>query len=191
MVLRVVESGSAPSLVLAFREGRPEAPTALWQRFGQRIHRLVLRTLGSDDAVEDLVQEAFTRVLERVTSLRQEDALEGFVVAITLNTVRLELRRRRRRRFFAFLLPSEAPRAADPSLPHEVKQLFAELETLTVEQRLAFTLRHLEQLELTEVAQAMGVSLATAKRRLAEAKAALDARFVEQTPLSGKAGRHG
>ena len=191
MALRVVHSEETTGLVLAFREGRGDAPTALWLRFGQRIHRLVLRTLGPDDAVEDLVQESFTRVLERVTSLRDDRALEGFVVAITLNTVRLELRRRRRRRFFAFLLPTEEPTMDDSSIQLDVKQLFAELDTLTVDQRLAFTLRHLEQLELTEVAEAMGVSLATAKRRIAEAKAELDERFSEPALLGGKAGRHG
>jgi RNA polymerase sigma-70 factor, ECF subfamily len=191
MVFRVVRNENTPSLVLAFREGERGAATALWHRFGQRIHRLVLRTLGPDDAVEDLVQESFTRVLQRITSIRQEAALEGFVVAITLNTVRLELRRRRRHRFFSFLLPSEEPVAEDTSVQLDVKRLFAALDFLTVDQRLAFTLRHLEQLELTEVAVAMGVSLATAKRRVGQAKDALEERLGEPTAKGGRKGRHG
>ncbi|MCA2980013.1 MAG: sigma-70 family RNA polymerase sigma factor [Myxococcaceae bacterium] len=191
MALRVVQQDEA-ELLRAFRDGRREAPTALWRRFGMRIHRLVLRTLGPDDAVEELAQEAFTRVLERVGSVRHEAALEGFVVAVTLNTVRGELRRRRRRRFFSFLFPAEEPLTDDdPSAKLEVKQLFDALDALTVDQRLAFTLRHLEQFELTEVAQAMGVSLATAKRRLVEAKAVLDERFAEPTGRPGREGRHG
>lgn len=188
-MLRLVDS--QPGLVQALREGRREALTALWQRVGQRIHRLVLRTLGPDDAIEDLVQESFTQVLQRLPTLRHEDALDGFVVAITLNTVRLELRRRRRRRFFAFLLPAEEPTVTDASVQHDVRQLFTQLDALTVDQRLAFTLRHVEQLELTEVAQAMGVSLATAKRRLAEAKAALEEQLEPTTAPGTQEGRHG
>jgi hypothetical protein len=37
----------------------------------------------------------------------------------------------------------------------------------------------------------MGVSLATAKRRLAEARVALDERFGEPTRLPGREDRHG
>jgi len=190
MALRVIQRDET-GLVQALREGHRDAPTALWHRFGQRIHRLVLRTIGPDVAVEELAQEAFTRLLERIPTIRHDAALEGFVVAVTLNTVRLELRRRRRRRFFSALFTSDEPVADDPSVRLEVKQLFEELGTLTVEQRLAFTLRHLEQLELTEVAQAMGVSLATAKRRLAEARAALDERFGDPTRRPEREDRHG
>ena len=55
MVLRVIQRDET-GLVQALREGRRDAPTALWHRFGQRIHRLVLRTIGPDVAVEELVQ---------------------------------------------------------------------------------------------------------------------------------------
>ena len=115
MVLRVIQRDET-GLVQALREGRRDAPTALWHRFGQRIHRLVLRTIGPDVAVEELVQETFTRLLERIPTIRHEAALEGFVVAVTLNTVRLELRRRRRGRFFSALFTSDEPVADAPSV---------------------------------------------------------------------------
>jgi RNA polymerase sigma-70 factor (ECF subfamily) len=141
--------------------------------------------------VEDLVQEAFVCLLERVGSVRNEAGLDGFVVAVTLNTVRLELRRRKRRRWFSLFVPLEE-RSTAMSATVEVKQLFAQLETLTVDQRLAFSLRHFEHLELTEVALAMDVSLATAKRRLSEARAALDAHFGEPgDEAAAVRGKHG
>jgi RNA polymerase sigma-70 factor (ECF subfamily) len=45
------------------------------------------------------------------------------------------------------------------------------LDSMNVDDRLAFTLRHLEGLELTEVAATLKMSLSTAKRRLWRAEA--------------------
>lgn len=156
------------------RSGSLNPLEALWDTWGARIQRLVQRTLGPDQGTEDLVHEAFVRLLQKVGTLRDSARIEGFVVAITLNVVRLELRRRKRWRAVA---PTDR---ADPSISGSaedavaVKRLFVLLDQLEPDQRLAFTLRYIEQLELTEVAEAMGLSLATAKRRLAEAKAFLE-----------------
>lgn len=48
---------------------------------------------------------------------------------------------------------------------------------LPVNERVVWTLRHLEELELVEVAEAAGCSLATAKRRLSRARARLQRRL--------------
>jgi RNA polymerase sigma-70 factor (ECF subfamily) len=50
-----------------------------------------------------------------------------------------------------------------------VRKLYGILDELDAEARLAFVLRHTQGLELTEIAEALGCSLATAKRRLAKA----------------------
>jgi RNA polymerase sigma-70 factor (ECF subfamily) len=167
--LRLVTS--TPSLErLKARDGA----TLIWERFGARITRLVRATLGPDAASDDLVQDAFVAILTGLARVRDEERLEAYVVGVTLNTVRVELRRRRRRRFFAPLLGRADVTADDPSISAEVSELFRRLDRLSDDQRLAFSLRHLEQLELTEVAAAMNVSLATAKRRLAEARENLE-----------------
>ena len=45
------------------------------------------------------------------------------------------------------------------------------LDRLPVEERVAFTLRYIEEMSLEEVAEASGVSLATVKRKLSRAEA--------------------
>jgi RNA polymerase sigma-70 factor (ECF subfamily) len=52
-------------------------------------------------------------------------------------------------------------------------QLYRALDRLPVRHRLAWTLRHVEELELDAVAQACRCSLATVKRWIAAADAAL------------------
>ncbi|MFO0677933.1 MAG: sigma factor-like helix-turn-helix DNA-binding protein [Polyangiaceae bacterium] len=61
--------------------------------------------------------------------------------------------------------------------------LYAALGSLDVDTQLAFTLRHVEGLELTEVAELTELSLATVKRRLLEAERSLLARAPDLKDL--------
>jgi RNA polymerase sigma-70 factor (ECF subfamily) len=56
-----------------------------------------------------------------------------------------------------------------------VRATYAILAKFPADERLAFSLRFVSEMQLTEVADACGVSLATVKRRLARA----EKRFVE------------
>jgi RNA polymerase sigma-70 factor (ECF subfamily) len=63
-----------------------------------------------------------------------------------------------------------APRA-DADAREAVKRLYAILDQLDTKSRLGFVLHYVEGLGMLEVASALGVSLATAKRRLARVSA--------------------
>ena len=57
------------------------------------------------------------------------------------------------------------------------RETSGETSRISVEDRLAWTLRNVEQEPLDAVAQACGCSLATAKRRIASAQAVLERRL--------------
>ena len=59
----------------------------------------------------------------------------------------------------------------DASGSEALRATYAVLEKLPADERIAFALRFVEGLELTQVAEACAVSLATIKRRLAKAEA--------------------
>jgi DNA-directed RNA polymerase specialized sigma24 family protein len=69
--------------------------------------------------------------------------------------------------------PSPAPAPAAPSdlgVRLALQRLELALERLKADDRIAFCLRYVEAMELSEVASAMGWSLASTKRYLARAK---------------------
>ena len=63
-----------------------------------------------------------------------------------------------------------------------MRAVYGVIETLPSDERLAFTLRFVSGLELSEVATACRVSLATIKRRLSRAEARF-AKAAETSPL--------
>jgi RNA polymerase sigma-70 factor (ECF subfamily) len=71
-----------------------------------------------------------------------------------------------------------------------LRRFYAILDRLGAEERTAFALRHLEGFKLEEVAEALGTSLATAKRRLQRASAIVS-RNVEGEPALAPYARMG
>src|SRR5688500_3831674 len=53
-----------------------------WREFGPLVFRVLRRMLGSQD-VEDVAQEVFLRVFNRIGTLRDPQALPAFVLAFT------------------------------------------------------------------------------------------------------------
>jgi RNA polymerase sigma-70 factor (ECF subfamily) len=166
-------------LVRAIRDGDPRAPRVLWDRHARLVYRILRRSLGRQDEVEDLVQEVFLSLWRRLPTLREPRALPAFLVTITTLTLRHEMRRRWVRRCMSLGTTQDIdhdPRVVhpNPEARQALSRFYAILDRLGHEERIAFVLRFIEGMELTEVAAAMGLSLATAKRRLAHARARVE-----------------
>jgi len=173
-------SGAGPSdaaLVLAARAGEDWAKEALFRRHAPGINGLAFRLMGRDADVDDLVQDSFVLAFERLHSLQDPQAFAPWLRAIVVRTSSKVLRRRRllerlglRRRTDPVDIDAVAARIAGPDVATELRRVYDALETIPADQRLAFVLQRVEGMALQEVATALGVSLATAKRRIAAAE---------------------
>ena len=172
-------------LAEALIAGQSWAATATFQKHGPMVFRFLHRAFGATDDAEDLTQDVFLQVFAKVRGLRNPSALKSFIFSVAIRTLKWELRRRRIRRFFHVSgfdqFPEPSVSALDAESRQAVARLYAILDRLTVQERAAFVLRHVEQLKLEEIAAALGVSLATVKRRLDRA-VRLVSREMEQDP---------
>jgi RNA polymerase sigma-70 factor, ECF subfamily len=159
--------------VRALRDGQPWAERTFLERERAHVERILTRILGWHAELDDLTQEVFTRAFERIDELREPEALRGWLSAITVFVAREAIRKKRRRRWLLFLPPEETPDLATEGTSAEARaalRAFYEIvQTLDVDTRIAFTLRCLGGLELSEIAEACDVSLATIKRRIKRA----------------------
>jgi RNA polymerase sigma-70 factor (ECF subfamily) len=157
-------------LIAALRRGEEWAAAALWDRFAPLVRRILFRGLGPGHDVEDLVQETFLRLYRKLPELREVEACQGFVVTVATRVLQSELRSRWLRRWLGLSADGTVPERAGDSADLEARdallRFYRLLDRLGPQQRSAFVLRHIEGLELTEVAAAVGVSLATIKRWL-------------------------
>ena len=151
-------------------EARPAAVAELFDRYSPMVRRLLIRTLGNACDVDDLIQETFLAVIRRASTLRDPSAFQSFVGSFAIRLAKNELRRRALRRFIGLGELEETHWVHDDPLAREgLQRLHRALARLDSTSRILFVLRHVEELELTEIAQIECVSLATIKRRIARA----------------------
>lgn len=162
-------------LVKAAVAGEAWAAAALLDRYGAFVERLLRRVLGNDPEVEDLVQDAFMTILTSIAQVREGSAVKGWIASIAVHLAHRTIRRRTLARWLAVFRPAAG---AGPPAAHEpraaLRRVYEVLDRLPADERVAFTLRYIEEMPLDEVAAASGVSLATVKRKLSRA----EGRFV-------------
>src|SRR5262249_44722297 len=66
----------------------PRAPRVAWQRFAPMVHRILRRSLGPGSDVEDLAQDVFVCLFDKVKTLREPKVLKAFVISIAAMTAR-------------------------------------------------------------------------------------------------------
>jgi len=167
-------------LVRDLQDGKRWAERALLERYGAHVERVLTHILGAHADLDDLAQEVFVRALARVDDLRDPHLLKAWLSGFAANVAREAIRRKRRRWWQILRPPEETPEVEAPSASEEdraaLRAFYEVMGGLDPDARIAFALRYVEDMELTQVAAACGVSLATIKRRLKAAEEAFVAR---------------
>lgn len=166
-------------LVRAIRDGHDAAASELARRHARRVYALAFRLVNGPEA-EDLAQEAFSIAFERLHTLAEPERFSSWLTGIVVRVVYRSLRRRRIARRLG-LVPHRAPFDIDrqilPQAPVEVveelRAVYALVEQLPVQVRMTLLLHRVDGFGLAEVADHLGISYRTVKRRMAEAERAL------------------
>jgi RNA polymerase sigma-70 factor (ECF subfamily) len=176
--------GAGPSdaqLVEAARERQSWALEALFRRHARFVNGLAFRLMPRDGELDDLVQDSFVEAFANLERLADPGAFKGWLGSIVVRTAHKRIRRRRLmervglRRREPIDLDAVVPSTSSPEAALELRRVYAVLESMGAEERIALVLRRVEGLELTEIAERMSLSLATVKRRLVAAEAILAA----------------
>jgi len=166
--------GGDDTLIVAIRDGQRSAAVALVDRYGKHIERVLWRVLGPDQDLPDILHDVIAHALANIHQVRRGASLKAWLTQVTVFCARGVIRRRRRRSWLTFLGPSNVPEMTAPPVSPETRDVlaatYAILAQLPDDERIAFSLRFVGEMELTNVAAALGVSLATGKRILRRAE---------------------
>ena len=162
------------ALVSALLSGRPGAADAFIARYLDHVKRVVVRVMGVDAEMEDIVHDVFLDALRTVGRLKDAGALKMWLTSIALFKARRVLRSRRRRSWLRLTAPDELNRFAavggGSELAEAMRCTYRVLGDLSADERIAFALRFIDGMEHTEMALVCRTSVATVKRRLRRAE---------------------
>ncbi len=194
MVLGLAVSGAGAGMDdrdLAARAARGErgAFDTLYHAHVDRVHRHVVHIVGDDPDVDDLVQATFIQVHRNFHRYRGDSTFSTWLHRITVNVALSHLRARKRahsRRTLEEILdvpgPTEERPDAAVSRRRDVELLYAALDTLKQDKRIAFVLCDIQGHTLKEASEISGARLNTVAARLRTARADLRRFFCAMVP---------
>jgi RNA polymerase sigma-70 factor (ECF subfamily) len=124
---------------------------------------------------EDLVQNAVMKALQAVTKLKEPDSIVGWLAAITRNTCFEEFRRKKGKwdEPVETAIGLESVNTVDVNLFETQHLVLQAIESLPENQAIVIRLRFLEDLDLDEIAERVGLRKNTVEVRIHRALAAL------------------
>jgi RNA polymerase sigma-70 factor, ECF subfamily len=165
------------ALVERIREHDDDAFVLLYTRYARYLAGVVHRLLGSDDEVDDILQESFVDAVQGIDKLRDTASLKWWLVTIAVRRVQRTLQSRRRRKWMASTLSKIVPVAHTPPVDCSASEIKRALDALPPKLRIPWILSRIEGQELPDVAAGCSISIATAKRRIASAEERLRRRL--------------
>jgi len=157
-------------LVSACLAGNADAFRAFVRRFQSAVFGLCFRMLSHREDAEDVAQEVFLRAFRKLQQWDSTRPLAPWLLTIAANRCRTWLANRVRRDLPAAFAENVADRRPTGSQLDLAEELQLALDRLRDEYRLCFTLYHLNEMSLAEIAAITGNPEGTIKTWLRRAR---------------------
>ncbi len=167
------------SEVARLRRGDLDALSGLITRYQNRLYRYFLRLVRQPAEAEDLFQQTWLRLAERIRHYDSNRSFEAWLFTLARNLAIDHMRRIRPESLDEPIsgdpmgetavarLASHEPPAFEGIFEQErAGRLAGAMDTLPVVYREVLTLRFEEEMKLEEIAQVLGAPLSTVKSRL-------------------------
>ena len=184
-------------IVQRVRAGDVDAFGQIVKGYERRVFALAVMILRSREDADDVTQEAFVRAFERLDLYDVERPFYPWLATITVRLSRNWLARHSpgARREKSIRPESSAYASAAPATPDvlvaedEGRHLWRLVEQLPLGERTAVVLHYRQELSVSEVASALGVTAGTVKTLLFRARQHLRASLPGATPSTIRSSR--
>jgi RNA polymerase sigma-70 factor (ECF subfamily) len=176
---RALRRGADLQLAERCVSGDAAAQMDVFRAHKRRVHATLYRILGSNADIDDLVQETFIAIFRSLHTFRGEATLATWMDRIAVRVAYAHFAKRNKPvqvHLSLVTAPCEAS-AEDRSLAREAaRRLYAIIEHLGPNQRLAYTLHVIDGRPIAEVARVMNASAVTTKVRAWRARSIVEKR---------------
>ena len=150
---------------------------ALYQVYSGRMLGVCMRYASSKTEAEDILQDAFVRIFERISSFRGEGSLEGWVRRVVVRTALEHCRRKAIRRTEDLTEVKGREVSPDQLAALSRDELLSLIQALPEGYRMVFNLYAIEGYSHKEIADSLGISQGGSKSQLSRARIWLQKRL--------------
>lgn len=165
-----IEEWPDAALVKAVLRGDTRAEWLLFRRHVGAVHRIARHMCGDTDLAEDLTQQVFIRVFDRLNTFRGEAAFSTWLHRVASTTCLNAMRRVRRTRSIEMPLELAIAASGHDRDPVGGMAVQGALQRLPADLRLPLVLYAIEGHSHGEVAAILEIPEGTSRRRVHEAR---------------------
>jgi RNA polymerase sigma-70 factor (ECF subfamily) len=156
----------------------------LYERFAPKMYGVCLRYAGNAAEAEDILQEGFIKVFNKIGSFRSEGSFEGWVRRIFVNTAIEHFRKKTYQQPITDYEENTIEGKYENVLDSMAeKDIIALVQQLSPGYRTVFNLYVIEGYTHKQIAEILGISEGTSKSQLSRAKLILQdmvQKFIER-----------
>jgi RNA polymerase sigma-70 factor (ECF subfamily) len=163
---------SDTDLATGCQKGQADCQEALYRRFAPKMMGVCVRYFPDRAEAQDVLQDAFIRVFDKIHQYKGQGSLEGWVRRLIVSTA---IDRLRKNKSIGCLHSVPLEDVDEPSveadhLPDDADLLLHALQSLPDGYRAVFNLYAIEGFCHAEVAEMLGISVGTSKSQLSNAR---------------------
>ncbi|MBN8191863.1 sigma-70 family RNA polymerase sigma factor [Bacillus sp. NTK074B] len=147
---------------------------SLVTRYGEDVKRLIYSYVKSWSAAEDLVQEVFITVFQKINTLEKDTSVKAWIFSIAVNKSKDYLRSwHYRKLLFTNTFSAKTNKESPEQLLMEKQQktvLSEAVFALPVKYREVIILFYYQELRIEEISTILGINSSTIRTRLARAR---------------------
>jgi RNA polymerase sigma factor (sigma-70 family) len=154
------------------------AQNMLYKRFASKMFSVCFRYARNREEAEDILQEGFMKVFDKIHTFKNEGSLEGWIRRIMVNTAIQKYREKKSKAGLIISLESFPENLNHASTDDAISKMGANeliqmIQKLTPSYQMVFNLYVFEGLKHREIAERLGISEGTSKSNLADARTIL------------------
>lgn len=163
-------------------ERNVNAQKQLYDRFAKKMMGVCLRYAGSREEAQDLMQDGFIKVFERMISFKGTGSLEGWIKRIMVNTALDNFRKNKHNRMNVEIDNQESLFKSDEGIHDNLsaKELLKLIHQLPNGYRTVFNLYAIEGYSHKEIGEMLGITESTSKSQYSRARVQLQKVLQEE-----------
>jgi RNA polymerase sigma-70 factor (ECF subfamily) len=181
-------------MIAAVLAGEIQVYHELIRPYERSVYVMALSYMKNKADAEDVAQEAFVRAFRKLSTFRAESKFSTWLISITINEARTRLRRQALVRMESLDQLPDEDKGISPALLRDWREIPSEaiereevrnliqraVEQLSDIYQQVFLLRDVEELTISETAEALNISIPSVKVRLHRARMMLQKQLAPQ-----------